>query len=496
MSKGEQEAQQPHERTSIREGGTVSRREFLKIAGLAGAAVGASAGLGGLLAACGEEETTTTTAGQATTTTAGVTTTAGATTTVSAGAETGREIKVGYITPRTGELAAFGRADTWCLERWQEYAVDGIVCGDGLNHPIKFEYQDTQSDSNRAAQVAGDLINNAGIDTMMCASTPGTTIPVGTVCEAEGCPCLSTDTPADAWFNDLGGDINVGFKWIYLACWSFYELVANSVDMWGKIPTNKKIACVWPNFSDGNAYRASFGPIIEDLGYTLVDAGPVATGNEDFTTIIAKFKKEGCEIGECILFVSDFTTFWKQCVQNAWLPKIQVVGIASLFASSMEAVGEIADGVTGTCWWHPTFPYQSSLTGESCVDLARDWQTRTGEQWQQPQEHYMLFEWLVDVLKRTKNVDDKEEIAKNAGTTKMDMSVVGPFDFTQPVDKNTPKQFPNVAPTPMCHGQWQLNAGKQPWDDKEYMFNNMIVGNAVSPQIPLQTDLKPIVLPS
>ena len=36
--------------------GAVSRREFLKIAGVAGAAVGLGAGLGGLVAACGEEE--------------------------------------------------------------------------------------------------------------------------------------------------------------------------------------------------------------------------------------------------------------------------------------------------------------------------------------------------------------------------------------------------------------------------------------------------------
>ena len=68
--------------------GAVSRRQFLKLAGVAGAAVGMGAGVGGLLAACGEEtaETTTTAAaGETTTTTAAATTTtAGATTTVAA----------------------------------------------------------------------------------------------------------------------------------------------------------------------------------------------------------------------------------------------------------------------------------------------------------------------------------------------------------------------------------------------------------------------------
>ena len=48
----------------------VSRRQFLKLAGLAGAAIGLGAGLGGVVAACGDEETTTTTAAAATTTTA------------------------------------------------------------------------------------------------------------------------------------------------------------------------------------------------------------------------------------------------------------------------------------------------------------------------------------------------------------------------------------------------------------------------------------------
>jgi UDP-2,3-diacylglucosamine pyrophosphatase LpxH len=47
----------------------VSRREFLKLAGIAGAMLGAGAGLGGLLAACGSGSTTTTTA--ATTATSG-----------------------------------------------------------------------------------------------------------------------------------------------------------------------------------------------------------------------------------------------------------------------------------------------------------------------------------------------------------------------------------------------------------------------------------------
>jgi hypothetical protein len=92
-------------------GGTVSRRQFLKIAGVAGAALGMGTGLGGLLVACGDEEETTTTAAGETTTTAGgeTTTTGGAeTTTTAAGAEQGTPLKVGIVVPMTGPLAECG----------------------------------------------------------------------------------------------------------------------------------------------------------------------------------------------------------------------------------------------------------------------------------------------------------------------------------------------------------------------------------------------------
>ena len=85
-----------NDESGLLKGKSVSRREFLKIAGIAGATVGMGAGLGGLVAACGG--TTTTTTAATTATTSGPATTAGAGTTVSSGATTGREIKLGFVT--------------------------------------------------------------------------------------------------------------------------------------------------------------------------------------------------------------------------------------------------------------------------------------------------------------------------------------------------------------------------------------------------------------
>ena len=253
---------------------SVSRREFLKIAGIAGATIEWAPVLADWSprAAVGRPRPLrpgpcTTTAGATTATAAAATPTAGATTTaVTTGPEAGREIKVGFVDALTGPLAAFGIAGKWCVERWQEAVANGLVCGDGLNHPITISVQDSQSDSTRAAQVTGDLIQNAKVDFMMAAAAPDTVNPVADQAEANGCPCLTVDSPMEPYFFGRGGTPDKAFKWTYHLFWGLTELSRLYFDTWKQLPTNKVAGTLWPNDVDGNAYRAFCIPIIAEPG--------------------------------------------------------------------------------------------------------------------------------------------------------------------------------------------------------------------------------------
>ena len=108
----------------------------------------------------------------------------------------------------------------------------------------------------------------------------------------------------------------------------------------------------------------------------------------------------------------------------------------------------------------------------------------------------MLFEWAVDVFKRTQNVDDKEEIIKNVASTKMD-TIVGPLDFTSPVktggtDVGT-RCFPNVVFTPLWDGQWVPGTTQNPWSTKVWPYDLLVVENTHAQMIPNQA--KPIYMP-
>ena len=468
-----------------------SRRDFLKVAGVAGATIGAGAGLGGLLAACGGTAATTTTAAAATTTTAAAATTttaAGATTTVSASAEVGREVKIGFVSPLTGGLASFGVPDKYCAARATEAIGDGVVCGDGKKHPVKIIIMDSQSDGARAAQVTGDLINNDKVDIVTAASTPDTVNPVADQAEAGGTPCITNDCPWQPYVAGRSqGNLNATFKWTYHTFWGLEDVQATFLDMWGQLPNNKVAGCMYPNDADGNAWLPGWEPVWGPAGYTAVVPSQYQVGTEDFTSQLAQFKKAGAEIGMGVFIPPDFTNFWKQAIQQGWKPKLATYAKALLFPQSVEALGDIANGLTTEVWWTPNHPFTSSLLGETCKQFADKFTAaNNGAQWTQPLLHFIVFEMAIDALKRATNVDDKEAIIAAVKTTKID-TIGGPIDFTAPIIGATPpfKVGPchiteNVYKTPLVGGQWRKGTA--------YPFELAVVSTAAAQglNIPVQ----------
>jgi branched-chain amino acid transport system substrate-binding protein len=440
-----------HDDESRRDG--LSRREFLKMAGVAGAAVGLSAGLGGLVAACGGDEASTTTQAA---TGGPVTTVAASTTTVSAGVEAGREIKIGVVQPKTGFLASFSMTNEWALERFAEFTKDGLVTGDGKNHPVKVIAVDTQSDSNRAGQVTGDLILNDKVDMVLSAGSPETVNPSADVCEASGVPSLSSNVPWQGFHFGRGGTPDSSFKWTYAMALGLEQIVGGYLDMWDALTTNMKVGGLWPNNADGIAWAdAATGapPMITGAGYELTLPALYPPGSEDYTSQIADFRKAGVEIVCGATPPPDFTNFWSAAVQQGMRPKAMTIGLALLFPEVATAVGDTVIGCTSELLWHPTWPFVSSLTGETCQELADDYETRTGNQWSAALPQYARLEWAVDVLKRTVDLDNKEEMIAAVASTKMN-TCWGPVDFTAPVQMGTDHPTKNVVRTLTAGGQW------------------------------------------
>ena len=157
------------------------------------------------------------------------------------------------LAPRRGHLAPFGEADSFVIDAIAEFVAGGVTIG-GKKHPVEIIVKDSQSNVNRAAEVASDLILNDEIDLMLVASTPETTTPVSDQCEINGVPCISTVAPWQPWFFSRGGEMGKGFDYTFHFFWGLEDIISTFNAMWSKLDTNKMVGGLFPNDGDGLAW--------------------------------------------------------------------------------------------------------------------------------------------------------------------------------------------------------------------------------------------------
>lgn len=116
----------------------------------------------------------------------------------------GAKIRIGYVSPQSGPLAGFAESDAYNIEAF-------LASEAGANFEVIAK--DSQSDPNRAAAVAKELIVDDEVNLMVVASTPETTNPVATTCEAEGMPVISTMAPWQPWFIGQQGNPGDPASW-------------------------------------------------------------------------------------------------------------------------------------------------------------------------------------------------------------------------------------------------------------------------------------------
>jgi branched-chain amino acid transport system substrate-binding protein len=245
------------------------------------------------------------------------------------------------------------------------------------------------------------------------------------------------------------------------------------------VPTNKVVGAIYPNDPDGNAWgdkKLGFPPPVTKAGFKFVDPGRFPDGNDDFSKYISKFKSTGTQIVTGVPIPPDFTTFWTQALQQGFRPKIASVGKALLFPSSVEALGANGAGMSTELWWSPFHPYKSSLTHQSAAALAASWEKGHG-QWTQPLGFaHGLFEVAADVLRRTKDIDDKDSIVDAIKATNLN-TIVGHVTW-----KGGP--VPNVAKTKLAGAQWVKG--------KKYKYELVVVSNKRVPGLKKTAKLIPI----
>ncbi|HXJ66697.1 MAG TPA: ABC transporter substrate-binding protein [Actinomycetota bacterium] len=427
----------------------LSRRTFLKGAGIGALGLGASQ----ILAACSSIK--------------------------GSGTSTGDTITIGMVIPQTGALAGFASGDQFVVNRIRQTSQykNGFKVG-GKTYKVNIVVKDSQSDPNRASEVARDLVNQNHADLVVTTSTPETTNPVAEICESNKTPCVSTVVPWEAWYFARQADPKnpKPFKYTTMYFFGVDQFGGCFVPMWNAVPTNKVVGGMFPNDADGNAFRSAWPDIIDKAGYTWVDGGAYPDGTTDFSSMISKFKSKDCEIFINAPLPPDFNTFWKQAAQQGYKPKLATVAKVLLFPADTDALGDLVNNIATDSWWGPYMPNKSSLTGETAEDLANAYQSSSGKQWLQTLgSTYSLFEVAHQALTGVDDPHDHDAVAAQLqGLSYTGMS--GPLDFTKgPV--------PGVAIMQPVGVQWQKG--------KQFPYEMVVVDNSLNPDVQLGGTLQP-----
>jgi len=427
------------------------RREFVTRAGATGLALSST----GLLAACGVKK--------------------------GSSGGTAKTIRIGYVSPLTGEAASFGEPDPYVLGIVRKTLAGGITGADGKRYSVELLQKDSQSSPQTAASVANDLINSANIDLMLTTSTPEVVNPVADACEAAGMPCISTVVPWQSFYYGRGAKPGekAAFKYTYHFSFGVEDFAACYNSQWHLLPTNRVVGALDPNDADGNAIRAGLLPLLAKDGFRVVDAGPYNDGLNDFSSQIAKFKAGNCQIFNTFPLPPDFATFWRQAAQQGYKPVIAQIAKTGLFPSQVEALGSLGPGLATAVFWSPVFPYSSSLTGLSSQQIANDYTAATGRQWTQVLgSDFALWDVGIAALKHAPNPKDKTALADSIATLVVP-TPLGTIDWTKGPVKN-------VAKDVLAGAQWVKSK-----PGSRFPLDLLITEHVEDPKIPIQAKLKP-----
>jgi branched-chain amino acid transport system substrate-binding protein len=452
MSPDEAAVQPPQERS-------IARRSVLR--GLGAGALATAAG--GVLAACSSDSEG-----------------------PSASSSTGT-INIGYIAPFTGAISGFASGDRFVIDtiRGTSAYAKGIRAG-GRNYQVNIIVTDSQSDPNRASQLARQLILNNNVDILLVSSTPETVNPVAVVAQTEGVPCVGTNDPWESWYAGLGGDptkATATFQYCTLFFFGLKDLNDCFVPMWNRIGAHpRNVALQYPNDADGNAFRAALPGMMlaETPQYTPIDGGAYADGTSDFTPMITKFKQADCQyLSNCPL-PPDFNRFWRQANQQGWKPRLATVAKVLLFPADTVALGPLVNNIATDSWWGPYMPYKSSLDPKlRAVDLKNNFEAQTGRQWVQSiGGTYSLFEIAHRVFRSVSDPHDRLEVAQALHKVNY-KGMSGLLNFSG-------GPAPGVAITPIVGVQWKATTS-----GSKFPFEMRVVDHTLNPAVPIGAKLEP-----
>ena len=224
--------------------------------------------------------------------------------------------------------------------------------------------------------------------------------------------------------------------------------------MWLTLPTNKIVATMFTNDPDGIAAtdkEHGLPATVQVKGLsTSTNLASIRRCRDDFSSQIAELKKANADIVCGIFNPPQFATFWTQCAQQGYQPKIVTPPKALLFPTAVEALGDRGVGMSTEVWWSHHHPFKSGLTGETAQQFATPTRRRPASSGpSRSASSTPTSKWRSTCSSAPRS--STPTAIRDAIAETDYQSIVGPITWKG----GPPNPVPNVCITPLVGGQWK-----------------------------------------
>jgi branched-chain amino acid transport system substrate-binding protein len=376
-------------------------------------------------------------------------------------------IKIARIVPVTGPLADVGKDTPWVDENKVNpiNKAGGLKVGD-RQCMIDYKIYDSKSTVAGSAEAATRAILQDKVDFLLAQGTPDTTNAPADLCERNQIPCITTNTPVEAWLFGPDGKPKT-YKHTFHFFFSVPDLVQNHVGMIKALPGgfNGSIGYLYPNDPDGTVFAQIFDPVYKKEGWKPTDPGRFQQGLPDFSAIINQFKRNRVEVVTGVLAPPDMQNYLQQAAQAGYAPKMYVIDKGTGYPEPMNALGKAGYGLLSVNFWSPAYPGKSKFGGYDGQALVDAYESQTRKQYIPPLGYDdASYDVLFDAIQRAGSTD-RAAVLKALAATDLD-TVAGPVKFNA-------QQY---SVQPLGGAQWR-------YDDKTKRLVKENVYNAVYPNV-------------
>jgi branched-chain amino acid transport system substrate-binding protein len=262
-------------------------------------------------------------------------------------------IRVGAPLPLTGPLSPEGKKQQQGYDLWAELVNKaGGIDVDGQKYKIEIIYNDYQSKTPRAVQLAEKLITEDKVDFLFSPFGSGATKAASGVSEKYSIPTIAATASSEAVYNQ-------GYKFLF-GTFTPNPTLTDPISqiVKDKIPGVKKVAILARNDLFPLAIAKAMDASVKKRGLEVVYFGKFAIGTMDHASALTQIRAAKPGFIFATGYINDLILIRKQMGDLGVSAAAVAMVAGPAYKEFVEACGPLAKNVSSASWWHPAVRYK------------------------------------------------------------------------------------------------------------------------------------------